>query len=168
MCTLLQIRLVFMSQLFEWMLHGHLKNAQYYNIKTFLVYRNQIRYAENICLLISKFPNKIKFIYSERATKFCDISTLLLTGTRTKVRCRFRKILWHSQIIWTLWKKNCYDILFCMEKLHQINYKRNQKKRTNKFDFPRRGFQNHLCSYFGLTDERLNRLTKRHIKNSKK
>ena len=28
--------------------------------------------------------------------------TLLLTGTRTKVRWRFRKILWPSQNIWTL------------------------------------------------------------------
>ena len=38
----------------------------------------------------------------------------------------------------------------------------NQKKSTNKFDFPRRGFQNHLCSYFALID-----LTKRHLKFKK-
>ena len=46
----------------------------------------------------------IKFIYSEKATKFCEIFTLLLTSTNfvlTKVRWRFRKILWPSQNIWT-------------------------------------------------------------------
>ena len=40
----------------------------------------------------------IKFICSEKATKFCEISILLLTGT-TKVRWRFCKILWSSQNI---------------------------------------------------------------------
>ena len=30
---------------------------------------------------MSKKPPKLKFIYSEKATKFCEISTLLLTGT---------------------------------------------------------------------------------------
>ena len=50
------------------------------------------------------FFRLIKFIYSEKVTKFCQISTWLLTGTtyRTKVRWRYRKILWLSQNIWTL------------------------------------------------------------------
>ena len=45
----------------------------------------------------------IKFIYSEKATKFCEIFTLLLSYVvPVKVRWRFRKILWPSQNIWTL------------------------------------------------------------------
>ena len=45
----------------------------------------------------------IKFIYSEKATKFCEIFPLLLTTVNTvKNRGRFRKILWLSQNIWTL------------------------------------------------------------------
>ena len=43
----------------------------------------------------------IKFIYSEKATKFCEITTLL-QYIQTKVRWRFRKILWPSQNIRTL------------------------------------------------------------------
>ena len=43
-----------------------------------------------------------KFIYSEKATKFCEISTLLLTVLYSKVRWIFRKILWPNQNIWTL------------------------------------------------------------------
>ena len=44
-------------------------------------------------------PDWIKLIYSEKATKFYEIFPLLLTGTRKKVRVRFRKILWHCQNI---------------------------------------------------------------------
>ena len=51
-------------------------------------------------------PRILKFIYSEKATKFCEIFTLFLTGTKyicmTKVRWRFRKIFWPSKNIWTL------------------------------------------------------------------
>ena len=40
----------------------------------------------------------IKFIYSEKATKFCEISTLLLTGTTyDKSKVEIRKIVWPSQ-----------------------------------------------------------------------
>ena len=41
---------------------------------------------------------------SEKATKFWEIFTLLLTGAtlKTKVRWRFCKILWLSQNMWTL------------------------------------------------------------------
>ena len=56
----------------------------------------------------------LKFIYSEKATKFCEIFTILLTSptfdwhyNRTKVRWRFRKILWPSHNIWTLYKGEC-------------------------------------------------------------
>ena len=47
----------------------------------------------------------LKFIYSEKATTFCEIFILLLTGTKhigQKKRWRFRKILWLSQNVWTL------------------------------------------------------------------
>ena len=50
------------------------------------------------------FYNKlIKFIYSEKATKICEISTLLcLQVLQTKVRWRFRNILWPSRNVRTL------------------------------------------------------------------
>ena len=41
-------------------------------------------------------------MYSEKATIFCEIFILLLTGTTYKVRWRFRKILWPSQKTRTL------------------------------------------------------------------
>ena len=43
-------------------------------------------------------------IYSEKGTKFCEIFPLLLTTvhTQSRVRGRFRKMLWPSQNIWTL------------------------------------------------------------------
>ena len=45
----------------------------------------------------------LTFIYSEKATKFWEIFPLLLTTKlQSKVRGRFRKILWPSQDIWTL------------------------------------------------------------------
>ena len=44
----------------------------------------------------------LKLIYSEKATKFCEIFPLLLTACTSKGRGRFRKILWPSQNIWTL------------------------------------------------------------------
>ena len=49
----------------------------------------------------------IKFEYSEKAAKFCKISTLLLFTVHTdtsKVRWGFCKILWPSQNIWSLVK----------------------------------------------------------------
>ena len=63
--------------------------------------------------------NYAKFTYSEKATKFCEISTVNLTiqihiedfrileniityVERSNLRWRFRKILWPSQNIWTL------------------------------------------------------------------
>ena len=47
----------------------------------------------------------VKFIFSEKATKFYKISTVNLTVTtlhRTNLRWRFRKKLWPFQNIWTL------------------------------------------------------------------
>ena len=45
----------------------------------------------------------LKFIYSEKTTKFYEISPYFwLALHRTKARWRFRKILWPSQNIWTL------------------------------------------------------------------
>ena len=46
--------------------------------------------------------NGSTFVYSEKATKFCKISSLLLSTVHTdKIRWRFRKLLWPSQNIWT-------------------------------------------------------------------
>ena len=61
---------------------------------------------------------KVKFIYSEKATKFCEISTLLLSVC-TVVKQRFRKILWPFQNIRTLIILTKFDqsekkTLFCL------------------------------------------------------
>ena len=61
-------------------------------------------------LLISSFDQlmvtwlvfDLKFIYSENATKFCEIFTLRLSTVHTDKRWRFCQILWPSQNIWTL------------------------------------------------------------------
>ena len=45
----------------------------------------------------------LKFIYSEKATKFCEISTVDLSYIlQSNLWWRFRKIMWPSQNIWTL------------------------------------------------------------------
>ena len=70
-------------------------------------YHNSVEpdYTNNITYTAKKLPGKIctlllilKFIYSEKATEFCEIFTFHLQYIhRTKVRLRFRKILWPSQ-----------------------------------------------------------------------
>ena len=50
----------------------------------------------------------IKFIYSEKATKFCEIFPVDFDRYyigRTNLRWRFRKNVWPSQNIWTLKSK---------------------------------------------------------------
>ena len=48
----------------------------------------------------------VKLIYSEKATKFCKIFTLLLSYLMTvKSKVKIRNILWLSQNIWTLTQK---------------------------------------------------------------
>ena len=54
---------------------------------------SQFFFESQILALFDISP--LKFIYSEKATKFCEISTVDLT-------VRLRKILWSSQNIWTL------------------------------------------------------------------
>ena len=53
-------------------------------------------------------PCQLKFIYSEKATKFCEISTVNLTGAiyRTNLRWRFHKNLWPSQNLSDVAKKH--------------------------------------------------------------
>ena len=41
----------------------------------------------------------VKFIYSEKATKFFEISTLILSYVVAVKRWRFRKMMWLSQNI---------------------------------------------------------------------
>ena len=63
-----------------------------------------------LCILLSIFflcESLVKFIYSEKATKFFRNLPLTFIGLqyiRSKVRGRFRKILWPSQNIWTLFQ----------------------------------------------------------------
>ena len=54
----------------------------------------------------------VKFIYSEKATNFCEISTINLSYVVTvkSTRWRFCKILWLSQNIWTLIKFSFFHI----------------------------------------------------------
>ena len=48
----------------------------------------------------------LKFVYSEKATKFCEISTLLLSTVHTdKMRWWFCKILWPSQNMYMNFKE---------------------------------------------------------------
>ena len=54
------------------------------------------------------------------ATKFCEISTLQYI--QTKVRWRFRKILWPSQNIWTL--KLCTFLIFNFTSYIQVSFRR--------------------------------------------
>ena len=61
-------------------------------------YQNQWR--DSVCQLISFVM--VKFIYSEKATKFCEISTLLLTGT-TQDKSNFTdRVEGRECCIWTL------------------------------------------------------------------
>ena len=57
-------------------------------------------------IILGPWAKKLKFIYSEKATKFWKIFTLLLSYVvpvkSILIRWRFRKILWPSQNIWTL------------------------------------------------------------------
>ena len=43
------------------------------------------------------YTGPVKFTYSEKDTKFCEIFPLFLTTVHTEVRRRFCKILWPSQ-----------------------------------------------------------------------
>ena len=53
---------------------------------------------------------QIKFIYSEKAQNFAKYSPYFwLALHRTKVRSRFRKMLWPSQNIWTLTELTGYS-----------------------------------------------------------
>ena len=45
------------------------------------------------------YTGPVKFTYSEKDTKFCEIFPLFLTTVHTEVRGRFCKILWSSQNI---------------------------------------------------------------------
>ena len=52
----------------------------------------------------------VKFIYSEKATKFCEIFTLLLTGTTYILRTKVQIILFEIDcaIIYTHFCMNCF------------------------------------------------------------
>ena len=74
-------------------------------------YKKSITFAQIVIqILIRKAPDftyfctilNIQFIYSEKVTKFSKSSPYFYALHRTKVRGRFRKILWPSQNIWTL------------------------------------------------------------------
>ena len=55
-------------------------------------------------IYFSKPYHPLKFIHSEKATKFVKFSPYFwLQYIQSKVRWRFRKIFWPSQNIWTLW-----------------------------------------------------------------
>ena len=78
-------------------------------------------------LRLEKLPLKmqaLKFIYFEKATKFCEISIYFwLPLHRTKVRWRSRKILWPSQNTWTIQNTKQIIQALCSLKLSDWGYK---------------------------------------------
>ena len=50
-----------------------------YNMEDSVVDRTIIAWRQNQLGQMADFPPLLKFIYSEKATKFCEIFTLLLT-----------------------------------------------------------------------------------------
>ena len=81
---------------------------------TFLLQTVDVELRKNKYILTNRFSksfdNKyinifwsVKFIYSEKTKNFAKFSPYFwLQYTQSKVRGRFRKILWPSQNIWTL------------------------------------------------------------------
>ena len=66
-----------------------------------------VKFAVNWPVLISIFPQAyvLKFIYSEKATKFCEIFTLLLTVctvVKSKVKI-FQNFVAYSEYIYFNW-----------------------------------------------------------------
>ena len=57
-------------------------------------FENLKRVANELGESLTDEELQVKFIYSEKATKFCEISTLLLSVCNVDIRWRFRKILW--------------------------------------------------------------------------
>ena len=91
----------------------------FYPYVSFFKLKSAMKYF--FCFSLKSYLN---FLYSEKGTKFCEIYTLLLSTVcsmqyiETKVRWRFRKILWPSQNIRTLKAKvNVYwkvlSLKFC-------------------------------------------------------
>ena len=70
-----------------------------YLLKWFASYWNNIpKWIHIVCDFV-----KVKFIYFEKATKFGNISTLLLNGNpKDKNKAEISQTLWPSQNIWTL------------------------------------------------------------------
>ena len=70
---------------------------------------SKIVYMCSSLLHLAVESHDLKFINSEKATKFCKISTVdWLALHKTDLRCRFCKILCPSQNIWTLTRmKGC-------------------------------------------------------------
>ena len=78
--------------------------------------------SAQILLLPTFFSCFVKFIYSEKSTNFCEISTVDLSY----LRWRFRKLLWPSQNIGTL-----KLIFFQFESFFSVS--RQKKKRSYGF-----------------------------------
>ena len=67
----------------------------------------------------------LKFIYSEKVTKFCEITTVDLSYVvRSNLHWRFCKILWPFQNIWTLiieiWFTSPRKVFFWLGRLKTI------------------------------------------------
>ena len=78
-------------------------------------------------LYIRAVSSQLKFKYSEKATHFCEIFTLLLSYVVpvTKVRWRFRKILWPSQNKYmnfncSFWLSLISRVFFTMQQFIQL------------------------------------------------
>ena len=84
----------------------------FYPYVSFFKLKSAMKYF--FCFSLKSYLN---FLYSEKGTKFCEIYTLLLSTVcsmqyiETKVRWRFRKILWPSQNTWPLSGTNSVKLL---------------------------------------------------------
>ena len=75
-------------------------NWNYFRIPTGFLLEYPVKKTDG---LSSFLPGAIKFIYSEKATKVCEICTVDLSYVVTvKSTVEICKILWPSQNIWTL------------------------------------------------------------------
>ena len=61
------------------------------------IYHSWVMLQKRRCKKIINLKNPVKFIYSEKATKFCNISIISLAVHRTNNWWRFRKNVWPSE-----------------------------------------------------------------------
>jgi hypothetical protein len=82
-------------------------------LKTFLAICNFFENFTTI-FIIQYFFNLLKFIYSEKATQFCEISTLLLTTVHT---VKSRVEIYQNFVAFSEYMRFQSDLIFIIEQL---------------------------------------------------